>query len=418
VSGRISLSHGVLDATDDTRRIFAELRLRAEPLDGEVERGPLALAVVFDTSGSMSGRKLAEAKRSVLQLIDSMRPDDQIALVRYSTHSEVVQHLARVAAVRETLRARVRSMVADGGTNIHAGLQRGLASLGDAHETSARRLVLVSDGLDSTRAESVAAAHRGAEAGTAISTLGIGLDFDEAYLAEVSRVGHGNFGFVRDASSLAAFLHRELEQTAATTVRDVVARFELPPGVRVDGAVGAHVEGSHGTVHLRLGALRPGAERRVVLRLALASADVGQQLSLASHVRWQTRKGESIARHVQAVSFTAGAGAQQMADSRDPAVFASAVSAFASLEQLRAAEAYRHGEREKAERIIVQNLRALDQAQAGAPEAMQGGLSQQTKRYRATQRSFGAAAPSSEAGRAAAKSAVESDAANLGGVTF
>ncbi len=418
VHGRFSLSHGKIDVTADRPSLFAELRLVASSLEGPYTRAPLAMAVVVDTSGSMSGAKLVEAKRSVLQLIDTMQPDDQIALVRYSGDSQVLQPLARVGIVRDALRARVQAMVARGGTNIHAGLQRGLQTLSFAPETSARRVVLVSDGLDSTRSQTVAAANGGAESGCAVSALGIGLDFDEAYLAAVAQAGHGNFGFVQDPSSLAAFLSRELEETAATTVREVVARLQLPAGVRVQSVVGAHVEGSRGEIRLRVGSLRPGAERRIVLRLAVDSARAAARSSIASRLTWLTREGGLVEQNVGGVLFETTTDPSAMLDSRDAAVFASAVSAFASKDQLQAAEAYRRGDRAEAERLIERNLAALNEAEADAPADIKDGLSKQKRRYRSTKRSFGAAKPGSEAGRAAAKSAVQSDASNLGGVTF
>jgi Ca-activated chloride channel family protein len=182
--------------------------------------------------------------------------------------------------------------------------------------------------------------------------------------------------------------------------------------------VGAHVEGSRGEIRLRVGSLRPGAERRIVLRLAVDSEGAAARSSIESRMTWLTREGELVERNVDGVLFETTTDPAAMLDSRDAEVFASAVSAFASQDQLQAAEAYRRGDRAEAERLIERNLAALDEAEADAPADIKDGLSKQKRRYRSTQRSFGAAKPGSAAGRAAAKSAVQSDASNLGGVTF
>ncbi|MEQ9324851.1 MAG: VWA domain-containing protein, partial [Polyangiaceae bacterium] len=156
-SGTLALSH-VKVLAQGRQRIFAELRLRADSEQVAEERAPLSLAVVLDTSGSMEGDKIAEARQSVLQLLGQMRDDDEIAVVRYDTNPELIQPMARVGDVRHHLRERIMSLRADGGTNIPSALSEGLDALRMASSGRVKRLVLVSDGLDSTRqqAESLA----------------------------------------------------------------------------------------------------------------------------------------------------------------------------------------------------------------------------------------------------------------------
>ena len=84
-------------------------------------------------------------------------------------------------------------------------------------------------------------ARQSAEQGVTISSLGVGLDFDEAYMGAVARSGRGNFVFVSDAAALATFLKRELKETATTTVEKAEVRLKLPEGVLFVRATGADV---------------------------------------------------------------------------------------------------------------------------------------------------------------------------------
>ena len=52
--------------------------------DARVENVPRDLVVLLDTSGSMSGAPLAQAKKVVGLLVDSLGPDDSIELVEFS----------------------------------------------------------------------------------------------------------------------------------------------------------------------------------------------------------------------------------------------------------------------------------------------------------------------------------------------
>src|SRR5258708_18709089 len=65
--GTFSLSHTKVLAGGE-RRVFAELRMSADAAEQAREHAPLALVVVLDTSGSMGGEKIQQAKSAVVSL--------------------------------------------------------------------------------------------------------------------------------------------------------------------------------------------------------------------------------------------------------------------------------------------------------------------------------------------------------------
>ena len=135
--------------------------------------------------------------------------------------------------------ARVSALSANGGTNIAPALSAGLRALEGAARGRVKRVVLASDGLDGTRVQSESVARESAGRGVTVSSMGIGLDFDEGYMGGVAQAGHGNFAFVRDGAALTTFLQRELLETASTTIESAAARIKLPEGVRFVRAIGA-----------------------------------------------------------------------------------------------------------------------------------------------------------------------------------
>jgi Ca-activated chloride channel family protein len=415
-SGSLALSH-VKVLANGRQRIFAELRLEAD--DGIVaeERAPLALAVVLDTSGSMDGDKIREARQSVLRLIDEMRDDDEIALVRYDSHPELLQPMARVGDVRHRLRDRVLSLRADGGTNIPSALSEGLDALRVASSGRVKRLVLVSDGLDSTRGQAESLARNSTDRGVTVSSLGIGLDFDESYMAAVARAGRGNFGFVENGAALASFLERELTETARTRVERASARLRLPRGLRFVQAVGADAKHLGDGLVLRMGSLHGGDERRVVIEL-MADAPLGEALSFDTTVAWDEVGGENVSLSLEPLGVQTTDDARLVQSSRDARVYASCISAFASRRQLEAAEAYRKGDTERARQITADNMRELEDAAAAAPAEAAASLEDQRRHYAKSKSEFERTPPSSAAGRAAAKRAAETDNANLARPTF
>ncbi|HEY2509990.1 MAG TPA: VWA domain-containing protein [Polyangiaceae bacterium] len=419
--GQIALSHTKVLARAG-EPVFAEVRVVADASDGAHARAPLSLAVVLDTSGSMDGDKIERAKASVLELIGDMRDDDEIAFVRYSSGAELIQPLARLGRVRGQLAARVRGLDAGGGTNIPSGLAMGLHEIesgsGQDDFGRVRRVVLVSDGLDSTREQAERLATDGAERGVTVSSMGIGLDFDEAYMSSIARDGHGNFGFVNDAGALATFLHRELDEASSTTVENATVRIDLPKGVRFVRASGAdaRVEGGGESVRVRLGSLFAGDERRALLELA-TDLDAGDARALGTEATWHRVGAGDADVRAPALALTATTDATEVSKGEDGAVLGSATSVLSSRRELEATEAYASGNVEKARQLIQENLQALAQAAARAPAPVAQRLAKQSSAYSSHAAAF-AAPPSSDDGKRAAKAAAAKDSSNLAREAF
>ena len=412
--GRFALSHTAVLAGGE-RRVYAEIDLRADAAERRSERAPLAIAVALDTSGSMQGEKIDEAKRSIIQLVRDMRDDDEIAFVRYASDTELIQPLARVGNVRSSLVARIDAIQAGGGTNIPPALSQAMAALSDAGKGRVRRVVLASDGLDSSRARAEQIAKSSAERGATVSSMGIGLDFDEGYMGGVARAGHGNFAFVKDGASLATFLRRELEETAATTVENAVAHLHLPDGVRFVQATGAEARTLGSTdVELSAGSLFAGDERRVIVELAVTAA-AGQSRPFEGSVSWSSVAGDTATARFAGVSITGSDDALAVDAGRDGAVLANATSVVASLRQIEAAAAYARGDSARAQAIVDQNMRDLAAAATAAPAAAPM-LAAQAAEYAGNKRAF--AKPASDEGRAAAKAAAAKNISNEGRAAF
>jgi Ca-activated chloride channel family protein len=411
--GVLSLSHTKVLAGTSTP-VYAEVKLVADSTSEKAPvRAPISLAVVLDTSGSMSGEKIEDAKRSVLRLIADMRDEDEITVIRYSDTSELIQPLARVGTVRSELSSRIRQLDAGGGTNIPGGLSHGLRSLDEAAKGRVRRIVLVSDGLDGTRAQAESLARSSFSSGITVSSLGIGLDFDESYMGAVAQSGHGNFAFIKDGGTLAGFLKRELEQTALTTVENARVMIEVPSGMRFVSATGADASVTGSGIELRLGSLFAGDERRVIVELAADSVSVGSTAVLHTTASWNRVGQVSSTIGVPTLSLTASLDPSEVERGRDGAVLASATSVVASKRQLEAANAYARGDIATATTLTAQNEVALGAALRAAPPAAAPALTAQMDAYTKQKKGFAAFRPSSAEGKTVTKSAAVKDLDNL-----
>jgi Ca-activated chloride channel family protein len=379
--GRFAVSHGRLLASG-TRPMHAEIRLRADE-GSETARAPMAFALVIDTSGSMAGTKMDDARRAATALLDEMSDGDAVSVVRFSDDAEVVVPLGAVRDVRSRARAAIGRMRAAGNTNIARGLSAAVSELGRA-DGRVKRVALVTDGRDTSGAPRDLAsslARREAEHGLTVSTLGIGVDYDDAYLGDLAAAGHGNYEFLRDASALARFLSRELRETARTTAQHVVVDLALPSGARVRDVWGATWESSPGGARLVLGALFAGDERRVIVSLDVAVGEPGSTMLLRASASWAPVGGGRVSVSPSPIRIESVASARDVDVARDLSVIASVVSVESSRREKEASAALERGDAARALELNRQSREELDRAAAAAPPAVATRLRAQKKAY-------------------------------------
>lgn len=108
------------------------------------QRRPIDVVLLIDTSGSMRGVPLADAKMAARRFINSMEPDDRIAVVSFASQP-VVDH--EFTNDRARLAAVIDGLSASGETALYDGLVEA-ASLAGASPANERYVVALSDGGD------------------------------------------------------------------------------------------------------------------------------------------------------------------------------------------------------------------------------------------------------------------------------
>ena len=105
----------------------------------------VALALVIDSSGSMAGQPLADAKAAVSTMVGSLGAVDQVAILSFNSSVRVVQPLTSDKA---RALAGVGSIVAGGDTAIYDAAQSAADLLEAADPKARRAIILLTDGLD------------------------------------------------------------------------------------------------------------------------------------------------------------------------------------------------------------------------------------------------------------------------------
>src|SRR5436189_2365539 len=90
---------------------------------------PKDVAFVLDTSGSMAGKKLEQAKKALLFCVENLNDDDRFEIVRFSTETELLFNTLAEASKGNRARAGdfIKDLKAIGGTAIDDALRKALA---------------------------------------------------------------------------------------------------------------------------------------------------------------------------------------------------------------------------------------------------------------------------------------------------
>lgn len=148
------------------------------------------LIVLLDTSGSMSGEPLDQARRVVGAVIATLAEGDQLEMVEFSSDARRWKPApVRVTeGVRKEALAWLAGLRASGGTEMHAGILEALRPL---RAESQRQIVLVTDGLIGFEAEVIGAVVRDLPAGARVHTVGVGSAVNRSLTGPVARAGRG-----------------------------------------------------------------------------------------------------------------------------------------------------------------------------------------------------------------------------------
>jgi Ca-activated chloride channel family protein len=269
----------------DASEITVRLRVRAEPVK-DAPRPPINLALVVDTSGSMEGKSIEDARAASLALVDALSPGDRLAVVAYHSTAEVLVpstllDTKSIARVKE----RIGGMKAQGTTDMAGGLRAGLGEvLTSFQQSGVNRVVLLGDGVPNNEAEILPLAQSAGQRAVSITTRGLGLDYNETLMAAVAQQSGGGFHFIKESSAVASVFKEEVLRLKQVVSKGAVLRLATGPGVSVKSVVGLPASISSAGANVTLGDMSEGDQRDVIVRLSATGRRPGSVVELLDAV--------------------------------------------------------------------------------------------------------------------------------------
>jgi len=234
--------------------------------------------MVLDRSGSMGeDNKWHYATEAVRSLLDRLGSNDRIAFVTFDNSARVESPLVWANSDNiQHLKNLVGRLAPGDSTNLGDALlvAERLARNASTSERG-RRVILLSDGHANAGIVAQegldAIARRIADQGSIVSTIGMGLGFNEVLMASLADQGMGHFSYLEHLESLASILSKELQDSRQVYANASEVSIQLPEGIVLVDAAGYPYVTNGSTVVIRTGQLLQNSTKHFMTTLRVNS---------------------------------------------------------------------------------------------------------------------------------------------------
>jgi Ca-activated chloride channel family protein len=259
--------------------VWLQIGLQARGSENE-SRTPLNLALVLDCSGSMGDRgKMAYLKQSLMVFLESLQPDDLVAIVAYSDSAWVVRK-AQPVGDGAWIRRTIERLVPGGSTNLHDGMMLGFEEVDRNFDVRRNnRVILLTDGIanvgviDPDRIAAEALSYN--QDGIYLSTIGLGLDMNDQLLSTLARQGRGAYHFVDSAQEMDKVFRVEVEGLVERVANDVWVSIKPASGVQLTSVTGFEGSPPSGGAEIVLQDMGAGDSQVLMARLQVSPSALG-----------------------------------------------------------------------------------------------------------------------------------------------
>jgi Ca-activated chloride channel family protein len=347
---------------DQDGKAYIEIAITG--FDDAGAHAPVNLALVIDRSGSMRGDRLEKAKMAALMVVDKLGPEDVLSVIAFDTSVEVLVPAGKVKDP-EMIRRTIMAISDNGQTALFDGVNTGLGQIREhLVKTHVNRLILLSDGQanvgPSSPAELAALGVEAGKLGIPVTTIGLGLGYNEDLMTQLALSSDGNHGFAETPDQLEQIFASELGDVMSVVANDVIIDIELAPGITPVRGLNRPVSISGRKAQLKLNDIYGKQTKNVLLEVAVPKGAAMKSRKLAdvsvAYRNLATKKMAKVAKPLTVAFAKSRATVEKSANQR---VMVGVTEALANEKQKQAIALRDAGKAAAAKKMLEENARYL-----------------------------------------------------------
>jgi len=242
INMEISLA-SVINPISKEKEVWLGTLLKSK-YDGQKINKLIDLSIAIDISGSMSGSRINMAKKSLIQLIQKLNDDDNIAISKFNNNSQPIFKYQKVSELKKTdYASEIEKLHANGGTDILKAFEGAynLMTNNNGNQNQVRRMIIITDMEDRVDEELTKFCEIIAKEGIYVTILGISNEFRTDLAELTSNIKGANYVVIKESKDIIKYLVEDFEYLCFQDASEL--SFEvITPYIRIERIVGSGKE--------------------------------------------------------------------------------------------------------------------------------------------------------------------------------
>ena len=192
---------------------------------------PRELILVIDTSGSMAGDSIVQAKNALLYALNGLKPEDRFNIIEFNSELSQLSAIPLAATSSNLSRARqfVSRLQADGGTEmalaLDAALPKSMANEATESSQPLRQVIFMTDGSVGNE-QALFDLIRYQIGESRLFTVGIGSAPNSHFMQRAAELGRGTFTYIGNVDEVDEKISALLSKIQYPVLTDIQVRFD------------------------------------------------------------------------------------------------------------------------------------------------------------------------------------------------
>ena len=343
-----------------------KVAMKGGKASGEKERPSVNLAIVLDRSGSMSGDKIIKAREAAIEAVGKLDERDIVSIVIFDHEIETIVS-AQSAENRPDIISKIRRVEARGNTAIFGGVSQGANEIRkNLDKGMINRIILLSDGLANVGPSSPHELGRLGvslmKEGVSVSTVGLGLGYNEDLMTSLAGKSDGNSYFVENSEDLPRIFSAELGEVLSVVAKKVRLAVSFKNGAHPVELIGRDGRIDGDTVYVDLNQIYSNQEKFLLIRTEFSVGEDGESRDFArAEVTYELPDDGSRQVAIAKGNVRFSSDSLIVEESVDKDVMTDSLLNITAVESERAVRLIDEGKHEEARQVIKMNIDRADE---------------------------------------------------------